>query len=228
MSATDIPIARIRRFAGTSGVLYFLVTIVATALIASTGTTEQQMEQAAIEPFLPAVAATPEAAAASMLGYVGSMVLLIAFAVALHRLLGRETAIGFAGPLAVGLGAVLFVVESLLTMGVVLELAPAYVAATAAEKAAVGTTAAALLVFRSYSALVAGGLVATGSVLYGHVIRRTEAIPSWLGSVAVLLGVLGLAGALWPLLPALSYLRQVAYFLFTAWALGVGIVLLRR
>lgn len=228
MSTPDLPARRIGRFAGTCGVLYFVSTVVATGLIASTGTTEQQMEQAAVETFLPSIAANPGMAAVSMLGYVVSMVLLIGFAVALHRLLRMKVAVGLAAPLAVGLGGGLFVVESLLTVGVILELAPAYVTAAGAEQATIGTTAAALLVFRSYSALVAGVLVATGAMLFGHQIRRTDAIPTWLGSIAILLGVLGLVGAFWPLLPALSYLRQAAYFLFSAWALGVGVVLLRR
>lgn len=228
MTAPEIPLDRVRRFVGASGISYFVATIVATGLIASTGTTEQQMEQAAIESFLPAIAANAGIATASMLGYVVSMLLLIGFAVALHRLLRREVLIGLAAPLAVGLGAGLFVVESLLTVGVILELAPAYVAASGTEQAAIGATGAALLAFRSYSALVAGALVSAGAVLFGRAVRRTNVFPSWMGSIGVFLGLLGLIGALWPLIPALSYLRQVAYFLFTAWALGVGLVLLRR
>lgn len=227
MSVPELPVGRVRRFAGVTGALYFIATVSATALIVSTGTTEQQMEQAAVESFLPAVAATAGIATASMFGYVVSLLLLVAFAIALHRLLRRETAVGVAGPVAVGFGATLFIVESLLTVGIILELAPAYVGTSGAEQATVGTVAASLLVFRSFSALAAGALVSVGAVLYGFALRRTEVAPRWLGSVAVLLGVLGLVGALWPLVPTLSYLRQVAYFLFTAWALVVGILLLR-
>lgn len=227
MSAPEIPLDRIRRVAGASGISYFVATIVATGLIVSTGTTEQQMEQAAVESFLPAVAANAGIATASMLGYVVSLLLLVAFAIALGRLLRRETAVGVAAPVAIAFGAGLFIVESLLTVGVILELAPAYVAAAGAERAAIGATGAALLGFRSYAALAAGALVSAGAVLFGRAVRRTDALPSWLGSVAVLLGLLGLVGALWPLVPALSYLRQVAYFLFTAWALLVGGLLLR-
>lgn len=228
MSRSGVPQERTQRFAGVSGVLYFFVTVAATALVVSTGTTEQQMELAAAGPFLRAMAESPVAGATAMFGYAVSMVLLVAFALALHRLLAREAAIGTAAPAAVGFGAVLFTVESLLTVGLVLELAPAYVEAGVAQQAALGTVAATLLSFRSYAALTGGALVALGAGAFGLTIRRHDLLPAWLGTAAVLLGSLGLVGALWPLVPALSYLRQVAYFLFAAWVLAVGILLLRR
>lgn len=227
MSEPEVPVGRIRRFAAVTGVSYFVATVVATALIVSTGTTEQQMEHAAVESFLPAVAANAGAGVASMFGYVISLLLLVAFAIALHRLLRLETAVGVSAPVAVTFGAGLFVVESLLTIGVVLELAPAYVGASGAERAAIGATSAALLSFRSYAALTAGALVALGAILFGRAIRRTDVLPTWMGSVSIVLGVLGLSGALWPLVQGLSYLRQIAYFLFVIWVFVAGITLYR-
>lgn len=216
------------RFAGVIAVLYFLVTIGSTALIASTGTTEQQMERAAVGSFLPTVTANLDVAVASMLGYVVSMVLLIAFGIALSRIIGDGSLLTIFAPAAIALGGTLFIAESLLTVGIFLELAPAYTTATGSEQALLGSTAAALLLFRSYTALTAGGVVSLAAVLYGRSVLRTDVFPRWLGWLAVGFGGVGLVGMAWPLLPAISYVRQIAYIMFAIWVLVAGLLLLSK
>lgn len=218
----------LRRRAGASGVLAFVTMVIALGLALTGGLDEQALERGAVDLILSNMDANPTLLVVSMWGFVLLNVLIPIFGVDLYRILedGRSGLL-FAPIALIGAGG-LFILESLLMIGITQGLAPAYAGATGAERAAIEATSLALFQFRNNTALLAGLFLAVAAFGFSRELLRSTDFPGWIGYWGYLVGVLGLIGAFYPLFQPLSFIRVLEQLLFILWVLIIGIVLLRR
>lgn len=216
------------RITGICGILVFVLSIVAIALVANIGLTEQDLESGAVDTVLRSVAASPGMFVVSMWTFLIANSLGAAFGIGIYTLLKDDARpwLRFALFASV-VGFAAFIVETLMTVGIGQGPASAYVEAAETERAMLGAVALSLIQFRNHTALYAGLLVAVAALLFGQAVFRSEVFPRWMGHIAIISGLLGIVGAFWPLVGFLSFVRAFGYFLFLLWALISGIILLR-
>jgi hypothetical protein len=215
------------RITGISGILVFVLSIVAIALVASTGLTEQNLEAGAVDTVLQSMAAHSGTFAVSMWTFLIANSLGAVFGIGIYTLLKDERPWLRFALFALVVGFAAFIVETLMTIGIGQGLAPAYVEAAETERVLLGAVALSLIQFRNHTALYAGLLVAVAALLFGQAVFRAEVLPRWMGYIAIISGLLGIAGAFWPLAGFLSFVRAFGFFIFLLWALIGGIILLR-
>lgn len=217
----------IRLRAGVSAILAVVVVVIALGLAMSGGFDEQEVERGAVDLILSNMEANSTILVISMWGFVILNILISVFGIELYRILANgRSGLLFALVALIG-GSGLFVIESLLTIGIIQGLAPAYAGATGTEQTVIHATTLALFQFRNNTALLAGALIAVAAIIYGREMLRSAEFPSWLGYGGYVIGVLGFIGAFYPVFRPLSFGRLLAQLLFMLWMLIAGIVLLR-
>ena len=213
--------------AGASAILAFVVSIIVGGVVLSKGIDIQVIERAAVDAILPIMAANPSAIAAVIWGVVITSVLTAIFGIDLYRILSDGRSGLLFAPVAIIGGAVLFIIEVLLLLGVSQGLAPVYAGATGAEHSAIEATARALLLFRTRMLLVAGVLWSLAVISFGREMLRSPEFPGWLGYWGYAAGVAGVIGGFFPLFAPLLVVRTLGQFLGILWILLAGIILLR-
>lgn len=217
----------IRLRAGATAILMFVVSVIATGLLLISGIDLQAVERGSVDIILPILAANPSVVAFVAWEVVITSSLVAIFGIDLYRILvDGQSGLLFA-PVALICGAVLFITEVLLLLGISQGLAPIYAGTTGAEQAAIEGTAQALLLFRSRMLLVAGVLWSLGIISFGRGMLRSSEFPGWLGYFGYVAGFAGVIGGFFPLFTPLLSVRSLGQFLFILWMLFTGITLLR-
>lgn len=217
----------VRRRAGVSGILVFLVMVTALGLVFTGGLNERDVEEGAVDPVLSNMADNPTIIVLAMWGFLIMNILMVFFSIELYRVLDNKPSELIFAPVSLIGGSALFIIETLMTIGITQGLASAYTDATGAEQKMIGDTALTLLQFRNHTALLAGVLIAVSAVLFGRGMMRSTEFPRWMGYWGFIIGVFGVIGAFYPLLDPLSFVRLLDQLLFGLWVLVSGIILLR-
>lgn len=118
---------------------------------------------------------------------------------------------------------VISIIVSLFSIGILKGLAPVILEAEEISNTLRGT-AQSFVAFRNYGATFAGILVALSAIGFGRSFLHNSKLSGYWAMGA---GIIGLAGAFWPLAGWLSYLRNFGYLLFLAWVGYTGAGLLR-
>lgn len=218
----------IRLRAGATAVLIFLLSVFAAGLVLTSGIDIQAIERGSADIILPILAANPTVMAVVAWEVVIVSILVAIFSIDLYRILvDGQSGLLFA-PIAFIGGAVLFITEVLLLLGISQGIAPKYAGTTGAEQSAIEGTAQALLLFRSRMLLVGGVLWSLGTISFGRGFLRSSEFPSWVGYWGYATGVAGVIGGFFPLFTPLLSVRALGQFLFILWILFAGSTLLRR
>lgn len=207
---------------GTLGILYAVALVVGTILVIVGGLSEQDVERESFAAYSSTMADSHGVLLASMWAFSVGHVLLVGYVAHLY-VRAREAGVAVAWAAGnVALAALLFLVETLLTIGVIDVAAPYAVDQGFDAGHPFVATVDTLMTVRNVTALVAGGLLALGAVLIGVASRRGEFVAPWLALAAGLVGVVGLLGLFYPLVEGLSYVRQIGIMLFALWAAVEG------
>lgn len=171
----------LQRYTAICGILFFVVTIIAIGLTASTGLTEQALEMGDVENVLTLIAGNLGTVVAAMWLFNLANVCMAVFSSGLAALLDEEHSwVRFASLLVV-LSTAGFLLETTMTIGFAQGLAPAFASASGPEKVALSAGALALIYFRDATALLAGLLVAVAGLLFGLAMLRVQNWPRWMG-----------------------------------------------
>ncbi len=157
---------------GVLGILYAVALIVGTILVVVGGSSEQDVERESFTVYAPTMAENGGVLLASMWAFNVGNVLLVGYVAHLYS---RARAAGVAVAWAAGsvaLAAFLFLVETLLTIGVIDVAAPYAVGQGFEAGHPFVATVDTLMTVRNVTALLAGGLLALGAVLTGVASRR--------------------------------------------------------
>lgn len=217
----------LRLRAGVSAILAFIAMVIALGLAITGGFDEQAVERGAVDLILSNMEANATVLVISMWGFVVLNILISVFGIELYRLLANGRSGLLFAPVALLGASGLFIMESLLTIGVIQGLAPVYATATGPEQTVIQATTLALLEFRNHTALLAGVLIAIAAIIYGREMLLSVDLPDWLGYGGLVVGVFGIIGAFYPLFAPLSFVRVLEQLLALLWILLTGIHLLR-
>lgn len=129
------------------------------------------------------------------------------------------------------LGIPLAVSRVILDLGVVYELAPAYVisAANSPTSASIIVAADTIKVIGILANLVGNVLLfGIGVLLFSVAIIRTSVVPRWIGWFGVLVALVGgWLPLLGPAFSVIEFIGLIGFFLSTAWMISMGVSLLR-
>jgi hypothetical protein len=217
----------IRLRAGATAILVFLVSVIATGLILSSGIDLQEIERGDVDIILPILSANPTVLAMVAWVVVIQGVLVSVFGIDLSRIFADGRSGLVFAPVALIGGAGLFIVEVLMVLGISQGLAPVYAGATGAEHSAIEATARALLLLRTRMLLVAGILWSLAVISFGREMLRSSEFSDWVGYWGYAAGVLGVIGGFFPLFDPLLVVGTLGQILSAIWVLIAGIMLLR-
>lgn len=149
--------------------------------------------------------------------FITCQVLLVVFGTALPQLHPLRSNILQVSARLLILGALLFMVVTLLTIGLLKGMAPAVLAGERSET--LKATGQTLIAFRNYGATLAGILVGVSSLGFGTSLVNEYGNRAWW---AIAAGIISIPGAFWPVFEPLSYLRNAGFILFLTWVLMTG------
>lgn len=221
----DPSIIRLR--AGAVAILNFLLAIIAVGFLGISGIDLQAIERGSVDIILPILAANPFVIAFVAWEVVITSILVAIFGIDLYRILPDGQSAQLFAPVAIIGGAVLFITEVLLLLGISQGIAPIYASATGAEQSAIEGTSQALLLFRSRMLLVGGVLWSLATISFARGMLHSSEFSGWIGYWGYATGIVGIIGGFFPLFTPLLLVRSLGQFLFILWILFAGIALLR-
>ncbi len=213
-----------------SGILYFVITLIAVGMTASIGLTEQSLEMGDVGNVLTIMAENLNTVVGAMWLFNLANVLMIIFGIGLATYLDEDQILIRYAAVLITIASVCLLLETTMTIGIAQGLALDYIAVTGTEQSAISTTSLALIYFRNATALLAGLLLAVAGLLFGATLLRlqNQGWPRWMAWIVLISGVFGLLGGLYPFVDALSFVRTLSFALFSFWAMVVGIKFFRN
>ena len=216
------------RITGFCGIAWFVVSLLALAVLSTTSLSETAMEAGDIDAIMTGMAANRSASIIALCLFVTSIVFAAGFGVGIADVLEGERRWLRNARLLVIIGATVFLLETLVSIGLAQVAAVPYAASEQAEQELLQVPLRALMQFRNNCALLGSTLLAIAALFFGAAtLRKPGPLPRWSGLVIGGSGILGIAGSFTPLVPMLGTVRQTGLTGFSVWALITGVVLLR-
>ena len=219
--------ALLRYMTGVSGILWCLLSLLALAVLGTTDLSEPAIEAGDVGAVMAAMAENPAGSAAALYLFLISIVFAAGFGAGMARLLAEEYSwIHLAGATMM-IGTVLFLVETMVSIGLAQATAMSWAVSAPAEQALLEVPIRFLMQFRNNGAWLGSDLLAIAALLFG-VATLGQPFPRWLAWIAISSGILGVAGSLTPFFPMFGVARQCGLTGFSFWALIIGSMLLRH
>jgi uncharacterized protein DUF4386 len=168
--------------------------------------------------------------------FLGAWLVILGGVLGIPALIGFYNALRRVGswfilaPILGAVGLTLVTLSHLIPIAMAYELVPGYVAAEAATKASLATTAdtfAVLALVVNYT----GDVVLWGAVvpMYALAVLKTSVIPRWIGWLGIGVGIFaGLGDALSPASSVIEGVSSIGFVAFFVWTAAMGVTLLRR
>ena len=214
-----------QRMTGVCGILWCVLSLAALAVLGTTNLSEPAMEAGDVDAIMTAMADNPAGSAAALYLFLASIVFAAGFGVGMARILAEEHQWIHLAGVAMTVGTVVFLIETMVSIGLVQAAAGAWVGSGPDKQILLEMPIRSLMQFRNNGAWLGSDLLAIAAILFGAATWRRP-FPRWSSWIVIASGLLCVVGSLTPFFPMFGAVRQIGLTGFAAWAVIVGSMLL--